>query len=49
MHTIWCQVLSGCIAAGRRLAAYITHVPNIDSDPAARAITYVDDGIVKMS
>ena len=43
MITLGCHVLSGCIAAGGRLDAYIAHVSNIDSDAAARAKTYVDD------
>ena len=43
MLTLGCHVLSGCIAAGGRLAAYIGHVSNIDADATARAKTYVDD------
>ena len=43
MLTLGCHILSGCIAAGETLAAYIAHVSNIDSDAADRAKTYVDD------
>ena len=49
MLTLGCHLLSGCIAAGGRLAAYIAHISNIDSYAADRAKTYVMIRIVKMS
>ena len=41
---LWVSRLSGYIAAGRRLAAYITQVfSKFDSYPTACTKTYVDD------